>query len=95
MNADAFFSDFLFSEIYPATRDFIIDILSEDMLTDFRYEGNQYEIVKQRSSSTLTVTDIVSKEWCCSDSGITYEIEKDDLIKLIKSKYYKGEHYHD
>lgn len=83
---DAFFRDFLFSEIYPETINFIIDLLSEDMLTDFRYEGNQYEIVKQRNRSTLIITDIVSKEWCCSDSGITYEIEKDDLMKLIKSK---------
>lgn len=88
MNADhdAFFRDFLFSEIYTETIDFIIDILSEDMLTDFRYEGNQYEIVKRRDCSTLTVTDTVSKEWCCDDSCISYEIEKNDLIELIKSR---------
>lgn len=74
--ANAFFKDFIFSEIYPETIDFITDIPSEDILTDFRYEGNQYEIVKQRNRSTLIIMNIVSKEWRCADSGITYEIEK-------------------
>lgn len=81
--------DFLFSEINHETAELLKELISDNAFTDFRYVGNQYEIVKQSGSRNIRIKDFISAEHGVCEEQCAFCIDTDSLTELIDEQYKK------
>lgn len=75
--------DFLRSETdADGLHDFLF-LLTCENITDFRYEGNQYSFSKCRGSTTIVITDEVSKTHGVPAKQTTFAIDAEELAELM------------
>lgn len=76
-------NDFLLSEIDHETAKLLTELISDNSFTDFRYVGNQYEIVKKCGSLNIQITDLISAEHGVCEEQCVFFIDADSLTQLI------------